>query len=222
MAEEIRELRFWAIDEDGNGFVDADGLNGPVRASFPLEPGDPASVFTRASIFLGTDGSGGGIFQDNADARQYFLSDTVQLSEGDPVPEPDEGDLPPELPQLSISPFAGAGEGDVGTTEIKFTVERTGNDLSRTSTVDVAFTAGETDADDFGGKLPETQTVTFAPGETLKTAVITVSGDTDPELNEDFGLRLESATGAEIAPTDSLAVGTISDDDAVVTSPKTR
>ena len=106
-------------------------------------------------------------------------------------------------------------EGDEGTTEFSFSVERTGDDLSGTSTVDVAFVSGDTDAGDFGGTLPETQTLTFDPGETLKDAVITVSGDIDPESDEMFGLRLESATGAVIDDSEGgdSAFGIINNDD---------
>jgi Ca2+-binding RTX toxin-like protein len=113
-------------------------------------------------------------------------------------------------------------EGNEGTTEFEFLVERTGDDLLGTSTVDVAFVPIATDAADFGGRLPETQTVEFGPGETLKDVTINVSGDIDPESDETFGLRLESPTGAVIDDSEGggSAFGTISNDDGPPIDPE--
>jgi hypothetical protein len=45
------------------------------------------------------------------------------------------------------------------------------------------------DADDFGGAFPSGQ-VTFAPGETVRTITVLVTGDTDPEPHEQFTVTL--------------------------------
>ncbi len=50
----VREFQFWSLDANGNGTVDADGLNAPVEGDYPLEPGEPAQVFDRLVVFLGT------------------------------------------------------------------------------------------------------------------------------------------------------------------------
>jgi len=58
--------------------------------------------------------------------------------------------------------------------------------------------------------------LTFAPGDTLKYAAVSVRGDTRPELNETFRVVLTSASGALIA--DTMATGTIVNDDLPVMS----
>lgn len=115
----------------------------------------------------------------------------------------DEEEAPPpeggDGPVISIAaPGEAISEGDEGTTTFAFTVTRSGEDLSAKSSVDVAFIASETDADDFGGSLPETQTVEFKKNETEKTVEIEVSGDLDLERDEEFGLVLEAPTNGEI------------------------
>ena len=117
-------------------------------------------------------------------------------------------------PVISIdATMADQDEGDTGATEFSFTVTRAGGDLSGTSSVDVAFGAGDTDAADFVGGLPTTQTVTFAANETETTVIIPVSGDTDVELDETFSLTLQNATGAIINTDNASADGVIRNDD---------
>ena len=88
---QFREFTFHANDLDNDGFVDGDGLNAPVIGNFPLEPGDFAKVFLKDMEYLGTDGAGGGSFADPVDGSVIYVSDTNQLSEGDPMPEPQDG-----------------------------------------------------------------------------------------------------------------------------------
>jgi Ca2+-binding RTX toxin-like protein len=130
----------------------------------------------------------------------------------------DDEEQPPEPPVISITADASANqeEGNDGATEFDFTVTRTGEDLSEESTVEVAFTAGDTDAADFDGGLPPTQRVTFAAGEETQPVTISVSGDTDVEPNESFTLTLQNATGATIDNTADTADGTIVNDDVEV------
>jgi hypothetical protein len=54
-------------------------------------------------------------------------------------------------------------------------------------------------------------TLTFAPGETLKTIALSVRGDTNVEPDESFGVRITTASGAKIAKADGLI--TIVNDD---------
>jgi hypothetical protein len=58
---------------------------------------------------------------------------------------------------------------------------------------------------------PATTRLTFLPGETLKTFVVNVNGDTLREGDETFGVELISAFSATLG--DATAVGTIVDDD---------
>jgi Ca2+-binding RTX toxin-like protein len=210
---------YWAVDEDGDGDIDYDGLNGFVSGAFPLEAGDPANVFTRSSTVLGTIGDDTGIFEDNADNRVYFLSDSIQLEEGDEIPDPDDGgELPggdPDLASLSIvADNAELDEGNEGQTDYNFIVTRSGEDLSETSVVDVALIPGDTDAEDWGGQLPAAQTVEFAAGETEKSVTFSGSGDTDIELDESFLVSLEFPQNAVIDPTAEADDGVMVNDDA--------
>jgi Ca2+-binding RTX toxin-like protein len=221
---ETRIFANYATDLNGNGIVEGNGYMLPVEGEFPLQVGDTVRIYSRQFVYLGTDGDGGGIFGDLFDAGEVYGSDVVRLGDGDTFPDPlaeelplngeDPGQEPPNVPVISIAPAdATPLEGDEGTTEYTFTVTRTGDELLGTSSVQVAFVPGNTDADDFGGTLPETQTVTFAPGQTEKTVAITGSGDIDPELDEAFEVSLEFATDATIDETASSAVGTITNDD---------
>ena len=104
-------------------------------------------------------------------------------------------------------------EGNLGTTPFEFTITRNG-DTSGATSVDyqvVGSSSNPTDANDFGGILPG-GTVTFAAGETRKTVIIGVSGDTDIEADETFAVTLSNASGAAQIITAS-AVGTIRNDD---------
>jgi hypothetical protein len=107
-------------------------------------------------------------------------------------------------------------EGDTGTTDFTFTVTRVGF-LANAVTVDYAVTgsgSNPANADDFGGVLPSGQ-VTFAAGETTRTIVIPVTGDTDAEPDEDFTVTLSNAPlGAGIVT--ATAQGRILNDDTIV------
>lgn len=223
---DVKRFKFYSLDLDGNGIIDVDGgLQLPVQGDYPLEVGESVRIYTRTLTYLGTDGADGAIFEDPTDKSLVYGSDTAQLNAGEPLPEIVEEPLeldgggetpePPEgVPVISISPpEVNQDEGDVGTTEYTFTITRSGDGLSEPSSVDVAFVAGDTNADDFGGTLPESQTVEFAAGQTTKTVTISVSGDTDFEFDETFEVSLEFATDAVIDDEASSATGTIINDD---------
>jgi hypothetical protein len=64
--------------------------------------------------------------------------------------------------------------------------------------------------DDYSAIAPARR-LTFEPGETSKTVVVEVKGDSTSEPNETFHVNLSNAIGATIA--DSQGVGTIVNDD---------
>lgn len=83
-----------------------------------------------------------------------------------------------------------------------------------TSTVSVKYATanGTAKAGRTGDYLSASGTLTFAPGETVKSIAVKVNNDTLAEANETFTVRLSSAVGATIAA--GTATGTILDDDA--------
>jgi hypothetical protein len=62
---------------------------------------------------------------------------------------------------------------------------------------------------------PETTRLTFHPNETSKTISIAVKGDTTPELNEEFQVKL-TPVSANATIVDDLGTGTIINDDGAV------
>ena len=114
-------------------------------------------------------------------------------------------------------------EGDTGTTSFAFTVERTGGTLGTLS-----FTAELAGADgaDFAGAptLPATISGTIPAGAASAVVTVTVQGDTVPEGDEAFTVRLTGATAgqggvtAALASTGTTATGTILNDDVTLIS----
>lgn len=99
-------------------------------------------------------------------------------------------------------------EGNSGTVNAVFTVT-----LSAASTqlvaVDYATVDGSATA--VSDYQPNGGTLTFAPGETIKSITVLVRGDTTDEANETFFVNLTNAANATISV--SQGIGTISDDD---------
>lgn len=104
-------------------------------------------------------------------------------------------------------------EGDAGTQTLTFTVTLSAA-LQESATIDFT-TADDTavagsDYDLIAG------TLTYAPGETSKTVVVSVHGDTASEANETFVLNLSNAvdaTGDPLTMPDAQFVGTILNDE---------
>ena len=126
-------------------------------------------------------------------------------------------DVNETVANLSISPSnVTQTEGNSGTKAFTFTVTRS-EDTSGSSSANWAVTGSGTDqADvtDFGGTFP-TSTVVFAAGETTKTIIVDVLGDTTVEPDEGFTVTLSNPTNATI--TTATAVGTITNDDRTLT-----
>ena len=100
-------------------------------------------------------------------------------------------------------------EGHSGTTNLAFTVTRTGSS-SQTSTVDFATLNGTaTAAIDY---VAHSGQLNFAPNETSKQVTVQVSADTVHEPDENFFVNLSASTNAIIG--DAQGEGTIVNDDA--------
>ena len=114
-------------------------------------------------------------------------------------------------PTLSIGDVT-VTEGNSGTVNAAFTVTLSAAS-SQSISVDYA-TANDSAVEPSDFKSPSGK-LTFAPGETTKTILIAVAGDTLDEINETFNVNLSAPLNATIA--DGLGVGTINDDDAAPT-----
>jgi nitrous oxidase accessory protein NosD len=102
-------------------------------------------------------------------------------------------------------------EGNAGTVGANFTVT-----LSTLSpqTVTVSFSTALGTATAGNDYISSSGTLTFVPGENIKTVTIMVNGDATPELDEAFFVNLSSATNATV--TDGQGMGTIINDDTMV------
>jgi photosystem II stability/assembly factor-like uncharacterized protein len=114
----------------------------------------------------------------------------------------------PDTKALSIADVA-ALEGDSGTKALGFAVS-----LSPASaqTVSVHYATADGTATAGSDYVAASGTLTFAPGELVKTVPVDVSGDPSIEPDETFFVDLDTATGAAIA--DARGEGRILDDDA--------
>jgi acetyl esterase/lipase len=86
-------------------------------------------------------------------------------------------------------------EGNSGSAEAVITVKLSGA-LGMPASVDYTTVGGTASP----GLDYETTsgTLTFAPGETSKTVSVPIFGDSDPETDEDFGIRLSNPAGAPL------------------------
>ncbi|AQT80722.1 hypothetical protein B1R94_17820 [Mycolicibacterium litorale] len=114
-------------------------------------------------------------------------------------------------PTVSIAD-AGRAEGNGGTAALAFTVT-----LSKASTTPVTLSYTTSNGTAAAGQdyVASSGTITFAPGVVSQVVNVGVLGDTTVEPAETFTVTLSNPTGATIA--DGTAIGTITDDDTVVT-----
>ena len=110
-------------------------------------------------------------------------------------------------PSLAVSDYT-AIEGDSGTTSAAFAVTLF-EPSAQPVTVDFSTADGTATAP--GDYRPSNGRLTFLPGETSKTVVVAVSGDTTVELDETFAVNLSNPAGAAIA--DGQGLGAILNDD---------
>jgi Calx-beta domain len=114
---------------------------------------------------------------------------------------------PPAGPSLSIGDVS-VTEGDTGTTQASFPVTLS---AAASGTVTVSWATANGTATAGSDYTAASGTITFNAGETAKTAVVNVLGDSVDEPDETFMVNLSSPSGATIA--DGQATGTILDND---------
>lgn len=118
------------------------------------------------------------------------------------------------MPEVSLVGDESTLEGDTPTsTTLTFTATLSG-ESSETITVPVSTTDGTATTAD-NDYLPDTQTLTFDPGQTSQTYLVTVVGDDVLESDETFTVALGTPTGATLASGGQTATGTIQNDDGV-------
>ncbi|MFN7289416.1 MAG: Calx-beta domain-containing protein [Pirellula sp.] len=106
-------------------------------------------------------------------------------------------------------------EGNSGTTTYTVTINRSGLDLNRTTTVNYAVTgqgANPSSASDFAGGVLPSGTITFTPGQTSQTLQIQVAGDTTVESDESFVVTLSNPSAFTVINT-ATATGVVRNDD---------
>jgi hypothetical protein len=145
----------------------------------------------------------------DSQGRVTVVNDDGPLPTGSPSPSGTASPTPTGTPAVSISD-ASVVEGNSGTSTVPLTVA-----LSQASSMNVTVDYASHDGSaTFNGADYYSQggTLAFAPGETSKTIVATVVGDTNPEPNETFSIVLSSPNGAVIGK--GTGTVTIVDDDA--------
>ncbi|MGI8808137.1 MAG: beta strand repeat-containing protein [Acidimicrobiales bacterium] len=101
-------------------------------------------------------------------------------------------------------------EGDTGSSVATFTVTRSGA-KGGTATVQWSTANGTATAASGDYVGVGATTLTFGPGETTKSVLVTVNGDTTTEANETFQVVLTSPVGASLG--DGSGLGRITNDD---------
>jgi VCBS repeat-containing protein len=108
-------------------------------------------------------------------------------------------------------------EGNSGTSEIVFAVNRADGSAGAVSATWTVTFGGAT-AGDFGGTFTATGTVNFADGATSAEVRLPVQGDTAFETDETFTVTLSAPQGGATLG-DAVATGTITNDDAPPPAP---
>jgi hypothetical protein len=122
---------------------------------------------------------------------------------------PDMGAFEVGTPGLSVED-ASVNEGDSGSSGAVFTVRL---DSVSTQIVSASWSTAAGSAIAGTDYTTSSGTVTFPAGTTSQTLTVPVLGDTTPEANETFEVRLAAPANAILV--DGVAVGTILDDEAI-------
>ena len=118
------------------------------------------------------------------------------------------GTILDDEPRLAIN-YASVTEGKGGTTVMTFTVTLS---AAYDQAVTVNFATGNGTATGGEDYVARSGTLTFAPGETVKTITITVKGDKKREADEYFDVLLGTVSGNALI-VDGAGPGTIFNDD---------
>jgi hypothetical protein len=120
------------------------------------------------------------------------------------------------VPIVSISPTS-TPEGQIGSTLLSFNVSLS---AASPSVVTATWTTQNGTATAGSDYAARTGTVTFAPGQTVRPALVRVWSDTAVEASETLSVRLTGATNATLGT--ATAQGTITNDDPLGAAAPTR
>ena len=112
---------------------------------------------------------------------------------------------------LSIHDAIDVWEGDSGSTDMEFTVTLSPASSAQVTVAWVTSSLGSAAATEGTDYTGASGSLIFAPGETMKTITVSVTGDTIDEGNEVVGVMLSSAVNANLD--DNRAVTWILDDE---------
>ncbi|MBL7794274.1 MAG: hypothetical protein JNK77_18225, partial [Saprospiraceae bacterium] len=117
--------------------------------------------------------------------------------------------------QFSINDPVAITEGNMGTTDLIFTVTR--SNTSNACSVEYSFTGGAATLGDGDYTVVTPSPISFtAGGSPTASIIVRVNGDTKVELNETVEISLSNPVNGSIL--DGLGVGTINNDDAATLS----
>ena len=201
------------VDPDGNvlQFLSYEGTitatDGPASGSTSEDIGVAETTTTPIGQSLQLEGTG-------SESSSFSWAGPSAASPGSINANQTIGSVTVPTPGEFSVADASVVEGDSGTTDLVFTVTRSGGS---DGAVSVDFNTGAfltnnaTFGDDF---TPQTGTLNFADGETSKTVTYSINGDLEIESDERFALVLSNPQGgATLDPIDFQATGTILNDD---------
>jgi hypothetical protein len=97
---------------------------------------------------------------------------------------------------------------------VTFTVTR-GGGTGNAETVEVAVSGSAAQPSDYFGAVMPFEVLSFAPGDTQKTIVVTAVSDGTPEADETITMTLQNPSGLATVGSPASATHTIEDDDTV-------
>jgi VCBS repeat-containing protein len=211
-------LEGFTKDPNGNYVKDANGNYSSTTATIALGLAKGTFGLMRDGTTLEIDLNADGIiktaddlsildfFDFSAGAGTGFIENVGNLS-GTNILNKFSG---ASVPSLSINDINFI-EGNNGTTDATFTVN-----LSQSSAqiVTVNYVTADGTASSLSDYVAASGTLTFTPGETSKTIVVSINGDTSFETDETLTVNLSGANNATIAQAQGIA--TITNDDAQI------
>jgi hypothetical protein len=146
--------------------------------------------------------------REGGEGNEYFFMNLSNASGALLTYPSGVGAIVDDEPYASIISYPNALEGNAGTNSLAFTVV-----LSQEYDLPVTVNYTTSDGSALAGSdyVATTGSVTFEPGQTSQTIEVPIVGDTVPEYDEYFGLRLTGATNASYS--EYNVYGYINDDD---------